>query len=69
MSYDFSTTVHGKWILAGEHAVIRGNPAIVIPLPSFELTLHYLNNGEQLRTVFNGTFGEEMHLLLSLIHI
>lgn len=40
----FHTTVSGKWILAGEHAVIRGAPAILFPLPSFTLSLRYRPN-------------------------
>lgn len=38
MSSDFQTITHGKWILAGEHAVIRGHSALVFPL--LEKTLH-----------------------------
>lgn len=37
----FHTTVCGKWILAGEHAVIRGAPAILFPLPFYKLQLFY----------------------------
>lgn len=42
MFYDFQTTTHAKWILAGEHAVVRGNGALVFPLPlkTFELSFN-----------------------------
>lgn len=41
MSCDFQTTTHGKWILAGEHAVVRGHSALVFPLLDKTLTLRY----------------------------
>src|SRR3990167_5423953 len=34
----FQTTTHGKWILAGEHAVVRGHAALVFPLHDQTLT-------------------------------
>lgn len=40
---DFSTTVSGKWILAGEHAVVRGGPAILFPLKAYQLSLSFLS--------------------------
>lgn len=41
MSCDFQTTTHGKWILVGEHAVLRGHPALVFPIHDKKLTLQY----------------------------
>lgn len=37
----YSVTVGGKWILAGEHTVIRGGPAILFPLSAYGLTLQF----------------------------
>jgi mevalonate kinase len=37
----FSTRVPGKWVLAGEHAVLRGKNAIAIPHPEFSLELSF----------------------------
>lgn len=41
MSYDFTTRTTGKWILTGEHAVVRGHPAVVFPMFSRHLDLFY----------------------------
>ncbi|MBI5448625.1 MAG: mevalonate kinase [Gammaproteobacteria bacterium] len=53
----FQTSINGKWILAGEHAVIRGAPAILFPLPRFKLALSYKHSSTpwQLRLAGNLT--------------
>ncbi|WP_133130962.1 mevalonate kinase family protein [Legionella yabuuchiae] len=63
ISSDFKTTTHGKWILAGEHAVLRGFGALVFPIKEKQLTLHYKATSENLSADFNGSNGEDMHLL------
>lgn len=37
----FSTEVPGKWVLAGEHTVLRGGQAIALPHPEFRLRLEF----------------------------
>lgn len=45
----FCTTTYGKWILSGEHAVLRHHPAIVFPLGNYALTLKYTSHDSPLR--------------------
>jgi mevalonate kinase len=63
MSYDFVTTTHGKWILAGEHAVIRGHGALVFPINEKKLTLSYHQSSSELSANYEGSSGAETHLL------
>ncbi len=37
----FEISVPGKWVLSGEHAVLRGALAIALPHPEFRLSLRY----------------------------
>jgi mevalonate kinase len=37
----FKTTAYSKWILTGEHAVLRGAPALLFPNKKYALTLQY----------------------------
>ncbi len=59
----FETRTCGKWILSGEHAVLRGCPALVFPLLSRHLDLSYKPSNEGLKLELLGPHGEELQLL------
>ena len=63
MSSDFSTSTHGKWILAGEHAVLRGSTAVVCPIPGKNLQLLFHPTQGDCKAEFTGDFSEDAHLL------
>lgn len=42
----FQTSTSGKWILAGEHSVLRGVPALVFPLTSRSFELDFTPDSE-----------------------
>lgn len=63
MFCNFQTTTHGKWILAGEHTVIRGGEALVFPIRSKELTLQYQPASSELNAHYEGDCGADTHLL------
>lgn len=64
MSTDFECRSFGKWILAGEHSVLRGVPALVFPIQSREMHLQYVRSPEPLRFDLLGAHGEELQLLV-----
>lgn len=59
----FECQTFGKWILAGEHAVLRGCPALVFPITSQSMKFSYLGSPEELKVNFSGAHGEELRLL------
>lgn len=64
MTYsNFTTTTFGKWILVGEHAVIRGHGALVFPIGEKKLTLNYQPGAANLSAHFEGESAADTHLL------
>lgn len=63
MFYSFTTTTYAKWIVAGEHAVLRGHPALVFPVKSRQLTLHYNSEPLHLSADYHGHYANEIQLL------
>lgn len=64
MSIDFSCRAFGKWILTGEHAVLRGCPALVFPIQSRYLGLTYSRSDLPLDLRLVGDHGKDLQLLV-----
>ncbi len=67
----FETRVSGKWVLAGEHAVLRGAMALAIPHSDFNLFLRYTpapQKGHEGRLFFDPPESESaVHGLFSIL--
>lgn len=61
---DFFCESFGKWILAGEHAVLRGSAALVFPIKSRKMKLSYQRSEGPLELSLAGDHGPELQLLV-----
>lgn len=59
----FSHTSYGKWIVAGEHAVLRGGKALVFPLFHKKLQFDWEDTGTELQVEFSGEQAAELKLI------
>ncbi|MFN9069192.1 MAG: mevalonate kinase, partial [Bdellovibrionales bacterium] len=59
----FETRTYGKWILAGEHTVLRGGEALVFPLKSQYLDWKFKSGGSGLDVEIPKGYPEEFKLL------
>ena len=60
---NFETRTFGKWILAGEHSVLRGGEALVFPLKSQYLDWSFQPGGSSLEVEIPKGYPEEFKLL------
>lgn len=61
---DWTVQVPGKWILAGEHAVLRGSQAIVFPLKSRFLSLSYFNTASEFKIHIAGICASDLEMII-----
>ncbi len=59
----FYKKVHGKWILAGEHSVLRGATALVFPIQQAFLEINYYSTTQPLKLELSGKYGSELEIL------
>ena len=60
----FSCQSYGKWILAGDHSVLRGVPALVFPLKSRRLELTFQEGSQSLDLILKGEHGADLQKLV-----
>lgn len=63
MTWSFEVNTYGKWILAGEHAVLRGCQALVFPIRSHYFRLRAAQTSDFVTADFLGETGAEYRLL------
>lgn len=65
MNYEFQA--YGKWILAGEHSVLRGGPALVFPLYCYNIKGNYKVNEKNFDLYVEGEFSEELRAIFWMV--
>lgn len=59
----FKKSLFAKCIIAGEHAVLRGAPALVFPLKNYAIEMKFENSSEYFEASFSGPHGEALKFL------
>ena len=63
MKHPISFTSHGKWILAGEHSVLRGGAALTFPYQKGYIKSLLNKVDKELQVSFSGPYGSELELI------
>jgi mevalonate kinase len=59
----YVSRVFGKWILAGEHAVLRGHTAMVFPVTSCYFEIQYEPSSNKISATCDSEQGEQMKMV------
>ncbi len=62
---EFKKRFFGKWVLSGEHSVLRGGPALVYPLSSYYMDFHYKESAQPLRIKKQGSHSVGLDFAIS----
>ncbi|MCB0390031.1 MAG: hypothetical protein KDD58_02015 [Bdellovibrionales bacterium] len=60
---EFKSESYAKCIIAGEHSVLRGHSALVVPVKSRALKAHWSLDDKSLELEFSGKYGRELSLI------
>lgn len=61
---DMNYNIPGKWILAGEHAVLRGSEALVFPLHSKYLNFSYISSAQEFSLKLIGENSSDLEMII-----
>lgn len=64
MLNSWQSRIPGKWILSGEHTVLRGGEALVFPLTSCYLDFNYQPNHSDFKIAIVGRNNSELELII-----
>lgn len=60
-------TTPSKWILAGEHSVLRGSEALVFPLFSKSMEWSFVPTSDSLKIEFSGETAQELEMIFGFV--
>lgn len=60
----FTKRIHAKWILAGEHAVLRGHPALVMPVEQCYLDMTFEHGNDEINVVCDSESGDQLQVVV-----